>query len=88
MIKTVMLMILDGFGINPETEGNAVKQANMSYYNRLLEEYPNNIIITSGEEVGLPAGQMGNSEVGHTNIGARKNCLSRFVKNKQGNRFW
>ncbi len=82
MIKTVMLMILDGFGINPKIEANAVKQANMSYYNRLLEEYPNNYLITSGEEVGLPAGQMGNSEVGHTNIDARKSNLSRFIKNK------
>lgn len=82
MIKTVMLMILDGFGINNNEEANAVKLANMNYYNRLLEEYPNNTITTSGEQVGLPAGQMGNSEVGHTNIGARKNCLSRFIKNK------
>lgn len=82
MIKTVMLMILDGFGINEKTEGNAVKLANMPYYNFLLEKYPNNILITSGEQVGLPQSQMGNSEVGHTNIGARKNSLSRFIKNK------
>lgn len=71
MIRTVMLMILDGFGINERKEANAVKLANMPYYNSLLEKYPNNILITSGEAVGLPDGQMGNSEVGHTNIGAR-----------------
>lgn len=70
MIKTVMLMILDGFGINANEEANAVKMANMSFYNKLLEKYPNNILYTSGEKVGLPEGQMGNSEVGHTNIGA------------------
>lgn len=79
MIKTVMLMILDGFGINPKVEANAVKLANMPYYNRLLEEYPNNILLTSGEAVGLPAGQMGNSEVGHTNIGARKSYIPRLT---------
>ena len=77
-----MLMILDGFGINEKKEGNAVKFANMQYYNSLLEKYPHNILLTSGEAVGLPNGQMGNSEVGHTNIGARKNYLSRFIKNK------
>ena len=80
MIKTVMLMILDGFGINPKEEANAVKLANMPYYNRLLEEYPNNVMITSGEDVGLPAGQMGNSEVGHTNIGAGRIIYQDLLK--------
>ena len=68
--KTTMLMILDGFGINEKEEGNAVKIANIPNINRILKQYPNTIIHTSGLDVGLPEGQMGNSEVGHTNIGA------------------
>ena len=67
--KTTMLMILDGFGINEKPEGNAVKLANIPYLRNLLSENPNTIIHTSGKDVGLPEGQMGNSEVGHTNIG-------------------
>jgi len=79
--KLTMLMILDGFGINEQTEGNAIKLADMKNLNDVLKKNPNTIIHTSGLDVGLPEGQMGNSEVGHTNIGARKNYLSRFSKN-------
>ena len=68
--KTTMLMILDGFGINENPESNAVKLANIPNINRIMKENPNTIIHTSGLDVGLPEGQMGNSEVGHTNIGA------------------
>ena len=69
--KTTMLMILDGFGINERTEGNAVKLANIPNINNLYYgKYPHTICHTSGRDVGLPDGQMGNSEVGHTNIGA------------------
>ena len=68
--KTTMLMILDGFGINEKEEGNAVKLANIPNIRNALKQYPNTIIHTSGLDVGLPEGQMGNSEVGHTNIGA------------------
>ena len=68
--KTTMLMILDGFGINEKEEGNAVKLANIPELRRILQENPNTIVHTSGRDVGLPDGQMGNSEVGHTNIGA------------------
>ena len=70
MGKLTMLMILDGFGINEKEEGNGVKQANIPHLNEILTKNPNTIIHTSGLEVGLPEGQMGNSEVGHTNIGA------------------
>ena len=66
-----MLMILDGFGINEQKEGNAVKLANTPNLNEILTKNPNTIVHTSGLAVGLPDGQMGNSEVGHTNIGAR-----------------
>ena len=64
-------MILDGFGINTEEKGNAVKLANTPNIDRIMETCPTTKIHTSGEYVGLPDGQMGNSEVGHTNIGAR-----------------
>jgi 2,3-bisphosphoglycerate-independent phosphoglycerate mutase len=65
-----MLMILDGWGINSKKEGNAVKQANMPVLDALLAECPHTELQCSGEEVGLPHGIMGNSEVGHLNIGA------------------
>lgn len=63
-------MILDGWGISPDEEGNAIAQANKPCYDRLMAQYPHAVLETSGEEVGLPQGQMGNSEVGHLNIGA------------------
>jgi 2,3-bisphosphoglycerate-independent phosphoglycerate mutase len=68
--KQVMLMILDGFGITDKVDGNAVKAANKPYYDRLSSSYPYTELGASGMDVGLPRGQMGNSEVGHLNIGA------------------
>jgi 2,3-bisphosphoglycerate-independent phosphoglycerate mutase len=68
--KPVMLMILDGWGICPEQEGNAIALADKPFYDHLLSLYPHAVLETSGEAVGLPPGQMGNSEVGHMNIGA------------------
>lgn len=68
--RPIALIILDGMGINPIKEGNAVKTAHTPYIDSLLEKYPNCVIKTSGMDVGLPVGQMGNSEVGHTNMGA------------------
>jgi 2,3-bisphosphoglycerate-independent phosphoglycerate mutase len=68
--KPILLIILDGWGINPKKEGNAIALANPRFYNHLLATYPNTTLSASGEDVGLPEGQMGNSEVGHTNIGA------------------
>ena len=70
MKKPLMLMILDGFGYNPETEGNAIQAANTPHLDKLFAENPHTLIGASGLDVGLPDGQMGNSEVGHTNIGA------------------
>jgi 2,3-bisphosphoglycerate-independent phosphoglycerate mutase len=78
--KPAMLMILDGFGINEKTEGNAVKLANIPYLTNLLKENPNTIIHTSGSDVGLPDGQMGNSEVGHTNIGSGRIVYQDLAK--------
>jgi 2,3-bisphosphoglycerate-independent phosphoglycerate mutase len=65
-----ILCILDGLGINPDREANAVLQASIPNFNMLWKNYPHQQLITHGERVGLPAGQMGNSEVGHLNIGA------------------
>jgi 2,3-bisphosphoglycerate-independent phosphoglycerate mutase len=68
--KPFMLMILDGWGINPSSKGNAVAQANMPYLKGLSQKFPHTQLLCSGEAVGLPEGIMGNSEVGHLNIGA------------------
>jgi 2,3-bisphosphoglycerate-independent phosphoglycerate mutase len=68
--KPLVLTILDGWGFAPATEGNAIAAAHKPIYDSLLRQYPNTLVQTSGPSVGLPAGQMGNSEVGHLNIGA------------------
>jgi len=68
--KPLVLVILDGWGYRAETKANAIALARKPTYDRLLREYPNTLIATSGPSVGLPEGQMGNSEVGHLNIGA------------------
>ncbi|MBV9763903.1 MAG: 2,3-bisphosphoglycerate-independent phosphoglycerate mutase [Acidobacteriaceae bacterium] len=69
-LKPLVLTILDGWGFSPVIEGNAIAQARTPTYDYLLESYPNTLIHTSGPFVGLPEGQMGNSEVGHMNMGA------------------
>ena len=68
--KFTALMILDGFGFRKDSEGNAVRLAGTPNIDALMKEYPNTLIGASGLSVGLPDGQMGNSEVGHLNIGA------------------
>ncbi len=68
--KPIVLTVLDGWGYRAETKGNAIALARKPNYDRLLKEFPNTLIQTSGPAVGLPEGQMGNSEVGHLNIGA------------------
>jgi 2,3-bisphosphoglycerate-independent phosphoglycerate mutase len=68
--KPLVLVILDGWGYRAETKANAIALASKPTYDRLLREYPNTLIHTSGPFVGLPEGQMGNSEVGHLNMGA------------------
>ena len=81
--KPVMLMILDGFGIAPKSEGNAVSLAKKPNFDRLSANYPTSQLKASGLEVGLPEGQMGNSEVGHLNIGAGRIIyqeLTRIIK--------
>ncbi len=66
----LVLTILDGWGYSPVTEGNAIALARKPTYDYLQANFPNTLIYTSGPSVGLPEGQMGNSEVGHMNMGA------------------
>src|SRR5215510_15432994 len=68
--KPIVLTVLDGWGYRAETKGNAIALARKPNYDALLRQFPNTLIQTSGPSVGLPEGQMGNSEVGHLNIGA------------------
>jgi len=69
-IKPVVLVIMDGFGIAPPSEGNAIARAKTPNYNSFLENFPHTELIASGESVGLPANEVGNTEVGHLTIGA------------------
>ena len=89
--KVTMLMILDGFGINEQEEGNAVKLSNTPNIDTLMKKYPTTKIKPSGLAVGLPEGQMGNSEVGHTNIGAGRIVyqeLTRITKSIEDGDFF
>lgn len=91
MKKPVLLCIMDGFGKNESTEGNAIKAAHTPNLDKLFSENPYTFIGASGMDVGLPDGQMGNSEVGHTNIGAGRVVyqeLTRITKSiKDGDFF-
>jgi 2,3-bisphosphoglycerate-independent phosphoglycerate mutase len=73
--RPLVLTILDGWGYSASSEGNAIALAKKPTYDRLLREFPNTVIQTSGPYVGLPEGQMGNSEVGHLNIGSGRILL-------------
>lgn len=91
MKKPVMLMILDGFGLRAETAGNAIAAARTPNFDRLWAEWPHATLGASGLDVGLPDGQMGNSEVGHTNIGAGRIVyqeLTRITKAIQDGDFF
>lgn len=78
--KPTILMILDGFGINTNAYGNAIAQANKPFIDELFKKYPNTTIGASGKDVGLPDGQMGNSEVGHLNIGAGRVVFQELTR--------
>ena len=91
MKKPLALIIMDGFGINPSDYGNAIKAANTPRLDQLFAENPCTKIGASGMDVGLPDGQMGNSEVGHTNIGAGRVVyqeLTRITKSIQDGDFF
>ncbi|MBL1174605.1 2,3-bisphosphoglycerate-independent phosphoglycerate mutase [Pantanalinema sp. GBBB05] len=79
-ISPVVLIILDGWGYREDTDGNAVAAAKTPVMNSLWAAYPHTLIRTSGKDVGLPEGQMGNSEVGHLNIGAGRVVPQELVR--------
>lgn len=78
--KPVALLILDGWGYREATDNNAIANATTPTWDSLLETYPNTLISTSGESVGLPDGQMGNSEVGHMNLGAGRVVYQNYTR--------
>ncbi|MDP7642131.1 MAG: 2,3-bisphosphoglycerate-independent phosphoglycerate mutase, partial [Alphaproteobacteria bacterium] len=73
--RPVVLCVLDGWGARGEAADNAIFQARTPVWDALLEKYPHGLLHTSGRDVGLPPGQMGNSEVGHMNLGAGRTVL-------------
>lgn len=89
--RPVALIIMDGFGLRNVTEGNAVAQAKKPNYDRYMDMYPHTTLTACGEAVGLPEGQMGNSEVGHLNIGAGRivyQDLTRITKSIREGEFF
>ena len=86
--KKTILLILDGWGINPNEEQSAIAKVSPPVFNQLLKDYPNSQLEASGKAVGLPSGVMGNSEVGHENIGAGRiskqklTLISESIENK------
>lgn len=90
-MRPIMLIVLDGFGTYKDYPGNAVTRANTPNLDRIFSEYPHTEIKTSGLAVGLPDGQMGNSEVGHLNIGAGRvvfQSLTRITKDIEDGHFF
>ena len=89
--KPYALIIMDGYGVNERHEGNAIYTAKTPNMDKYLSQYPNTVIHASGMDVGLPEGQMGNSEVGHTNIGAGRIVyqeLTRITKSIEDGDFF
>ena len=80
MNKKVILMILDGWGKSPDPKVSAIDNANVPFINSLYTKYPSAQLRTDGLNVGLPEGQMGNSEVGHMNLGAGRIVYQDLVK--------
>ncbi|MBR5818922.1 MAG: 2,3-bisphosphoglycerate-independent phosphoglycerate mutase, partial [Alistipes sp.] len=80
MSQKVLLMILDGWGIGDKTKSDVIYTTRPEYITAMTERYPHATLLTDGENVGLPEGQMGNSEVGHLNIGAGRVVYQDLVK--------
>ena len=78
-----LLLILDGLGLNPSSEANAVSHAKTPNLDKLRADFANSTLITHGERVGLPEGQMGNSEVGHLNIGGGRVVMQDLTRINQ-----
>src|SRR6476620_11291619 len=80
----VVLVVLDGFGERPDKQGNAIRLARTPEFAKLYDRYPCTLIGASGNDVGLPDGQMGNSEVGHLNLGAGRIIYQDIVRIDRG----
>src|SRR5690242_13083529 len=78
--RPLVLIVMDGYGINPRKDANAIALARKPHLDRIARDWPHTQLATSGPAVGLPEGQMGNSEVGHLNIGAGKRVLQEFTR--------
>ena len=78
--KPVFLCILDGWGYREEKSNNAIEMGETPVWHHMFKDYPHTLVKTSGLSVGLPEGQMGNSEVGHTNIGAGRVVMQDLPK--------
>ncbi|HEV2236185.1 MAG TPA: 2,3-bisphosphoglycerate-independent phosphoglycerate mutase, partial [Ktedonobacterales bacterium] len=78
--RPLVLIVMDGYGINPRPDANAIALAQKPNLDRIARDWPHTQLATSGPAVGLPEGQMGNSEVGHLNIGAGKRVLQEFTR--------
>src|SRR5213075_2828341 len=78
--RPVVLVVLDGWGYRPEREGNAIALAKTPTWDALISKHPRTLLEASGLAVGLPAGQMGNSEVGHLNLGAGRVVMQDLVR--------
>ncbi len=84
--KKIALLILDGWGLGLKQEADAIQHAKTPFINSLYNKYPHSKLVASGEAVGLPEGQMGNSEVGHFTIGSGRVVFQELVKiNKSAN---
>ena len=79
-MKKILLIILDGFGLREDERGNAIKKANMTYFNKLWEEYPHSTLEASGKAVGLPEGVSGNSQIGHLTISIGQKIKQKYTK--------
>lgn len=88
MKKPTALIILDGYGIAKDKKQSAIDAAATPVMDSLMAKYPHNIIHASGMDVGLPDGQMGNSEVGHTNIGAGRIVYQELTRITKSMRRW
>ncbi len=78
--RPVVLLILDGWGYSEDPQANAIAAARIPVWDRMWNEYPHTLMRTSGAAVGLPGGQMGNSEVGHLNLGAGRVVYQEFTR--------
>ena len=86
--KKVILIIMDGWGLGKVKASDAIQNANVPFVSSLYKTYPHSTLVTCGEAVGLPEGQMGNSEVGHLNLGAGRIVYQELERIAAPNRYF